>query len=159
MKFFTYDDPDERLTDQAAPLLRPALREFSEAQLDSLHSFVAELRFAPGARIVSIGEDCPSLFIIVSGSVRIAAKKEGKAANDERARVVLGEGEVFGISSFLDGEASAISAEACDGSELLVLRRSSLDQLAAWQPALAIALLHDLATYASRRLRALDAAC
>ncbi|HMW80910.1 MAG TPA: cyclic nucleotide-binding domain-containing protein [Accumulibacter sp.] len=156
MKFFSYDDPDERLSDDATVALRPALRDFSEAQLDALHSFVAELRFAPGARVVAIGEHSPTLFIIVSGSVRIAAHQAGNAG---RAGLVLGEGEVFGISSFLDGEASAISAEACEGCEVLALRRASFDQLAAWQPALAIALLHDLATYASRRLRVLNAAC
>lgn len=156
MKFFTYDDPDERLGDDAPPALRPALREFSEAQLDALHNFVAELRFAPGARVVSLGEASATLFIIVSGSIRIAA---GKTGNAERAEALLGEGEVFGISSFLDGEPSAIGAEALEGSEVLALRRSSFDQLAAWQPALALALLQDLATYASRCLRALNAAC
>lgn len=156
MKFFTYDDPDERLGDDAPPVLRPSLREFSEAQLDTLHNFVAELRFAPGACIVSIGEPSATLFIIVSGSVRITTDKTDRAG---RAEALLGEGEVFGISSFLDGEASAISAGALEGSEVLALRRSSFDQLAAWQPALALALLQDLATYASQRLRALSAAC
>ncbi len=157
MKFFSYDDPGERLTgDSPPPALRPALREFSEAQLDGLHNFVAELRFASGARVVSIGEHCATLFIIVSGCIRIT---DDKAGNAERAAPLLGEGEVFGISSFLDGEASAIGAEALEGSEVLALRRASFDELAAWQPALAIALLQDLATYTCQRLRQLKIAC
>jgi len=163
MKFFSYTNPNEQVTDNLPPAsLRPVLREFSDDELDSLDSFVAELRFATGSRIIAAGERNDALLIIVSGSVRITAGETGKA---EREVDVLVEGEVFGISSFLDGEASAITATALhtatalQSTELLALRRASFAQLAAWRPALAIALLQDLAAYTSRRLRQLQAAC
>lgn len=157
MKFFSYSDPDQQVTAIVAPdSLRPLLREFSDDELDSLHAFVAELRFAAGRPIVARGERNATLFIVVAGSVRITC---GAADGSERELDRLSDGEVFGISSFLDGEASPIAATALESTELLALRRASFAQLAAWKPALAIALLEDLAVYASRRLRRLDIAC
>ncbi len=157
MRFFSYGAPDEPvIASGERKRLRPLLREFSDEELDSLQHFVAELRFAGGARIIASGEHSDALLIIVSGSVQISASKAGKA---EREVDRLVEGEVFGISSFLDGEASAITATARESTEVLALRRASFAQLAAWKPALAIALLEDLAAYASRRLRQFQTAC
>jgi len=157
MKFFSYTDPNEQVTERVAPAgLRPVLREFSDEELDSLDSFVAELRFATGSRIVAVGERSDALLIIVSGSVRITA---GEAGKGEREVDCLREGEAFGIASFLDGEASAIAATALESTQVLALRRAAFAQLAAWKPALAISLLQDLAAYTSRRLRQLEAAC
>ena len=157
MRFFSYGAPDEPvIASGERKRLRPLLREFSDEELDSLQHFVAEFRFAGGARIIASGEHSDALLIIVSGSVQISASKAGKA---EREVDRLVEGEVFGISSFLDGEASAITATARESTEVLALRRASFAQLAAWKPALAIALLEDLAAYASRRLRQFQTAC
>ena len=157
MEFFSYTDPDRQVNaDARRKPLRPVLREFSDEDLDTLDSFVAELRFAAGSRIIAVGERNDAMFIFVSGGIRIAVAETGKA---EREVDCLLEGEVFGISSFLDGEASAISASTLESTELLVLRRTSFDQLAAWKPSLAIALLADLAAYTSRRLRQLQITC
>jgi CRP-like cAMP-binding protein len=157
MKFFSYADPDQQVTaDNRQASLRPLLREFSDDELDSLDSFVAELRFAAGSRIVAAGERNDALLIIVSGSVRLTTVAAGQA---EREVDRLVEGEAFGIQSFLDGEASALGATALETTEVLSLRRASFEQLAAWKPALAIALLQDLAAHASRRLRQLQIAC
>jgi len=157
MKFFSYADPDEQITAQGRQTsLRPLLREFSDEELDSLDSFVAELRFAPGSRIIAVGERNDALFIVVSGNVRLTTVAAGEAEH-EVDRLV--EGETFGIQSFLDGEASALGATALETTEILALRRASFEQLAAWKPALAIALLQDLAAHASRRLRQIQIAC
>ncbi|SBT07223.1 Cyclic nucleotide-binding protein [Candidatus Accumulibacter aalborgensis] len=157
MEFFSYTDPDRQVNAESrSKPLRPVLREFSDEDLDTLDSFVAELRFAAGSRIIAAGERNDALFIVVSGSIRITVAETGKT---EREVDRLVEGEVFGISSFLDGEASAISASTLESTELLALRRTSFDQLAAWKPSLAIAVLTDLAAYTSRRLRQLQIAC
>jgi len=157
MKFFSYGDPDEQISAQGRQTsLRPLLREFSDEELDSLDSFVAELRFAPGSRIIAVGERNDALFIVVSGNVRLTTVAAGEAEH-EVDRLV--EGETFGIQSFLDGEASALGATALETTEILALRRASFEQLAAWKPALAIALLQDLAAHASRRLRQIQIAC
>lgn len=157
MKFFSYADPDEQITAQGRQTsLRPLLREFSDEELDSLDSFVAELRFAAGSRIIAAGERNDALFIVVSGNVRLTTVAAGEAEH-EVDRLV--EGEAFGIQSFLDGEASALGATALEATEILALRRASFEQLAAWKPALAIALLQDLAAHASRRLRQIQIAC
>jgi CRP/FNR family cyclic AMP-dependent transcriptional regulator len=157
MKFFSYADPDEQITAQGRqPGLRPLLREFSDDELDSLDNFVAELRFAAGSRIIAAGERNDALFIVVSGNVRLTTV-EADEAEHEVDRLV--EGEAFGIQSFLDGEVSVLGATALEVTEILVLRRASFEQLAAWKPALAIALLQDLAAYASRRLRQIQIAC
>lgn len=157
MDFFGYDDPEGRARQTPdAVRLRPVLRELSDADLDSLEQFAAALRYAPGSRIVSAGERNDTLLIIVSGSVRLT---EGEDDRGKHSFEDLSEGEVFSISSFLDGEASAINATALESTEILALRRTSFEQLAAWKPALAIALLQDIAAYTSRRLRRLRVAC
>jgi len=157
MDFFSYSNPDARLSEEKrTAAIRPLLRELSDEDLDSLDQFAAALRFATGSRIIAVGEHSDALLIIVSGSVRLTT---GASGQHEQRVDDLADGEVFGISSFLDGEASAINAIALESTELLALRRTSFEQLAAWKPALALALIQDIAAYASRRLRQLQVSC
>lgn len=153
MKLFSYEHPEADITETPdIPLRgRPVLREFSDPDLDALYNFLGELRFAAGSRILEIGAANDALYIIASGDVALHARPRGIGDETEVER--LTEGELFGICAFLDGAPSAIGAVALRSVEVLVLRRDAFDQLAAWKPALAIALLQDLGKIASRRLR------
>lgn len=152
MKFFSYDHPDEDIRE--APAIaeaRPVLREFSENDLDALYNFLAELRFEPGLNILAAGKKNDALHIIISGTVSVL-DAQGKTVEQ------LGEGEVFGIASFLDGQLQPLAATAATRVGIMVLRRAAFDQLAAWKPPLAMAILQDLGAYQSRRLRQLNLA-
>lgn len=157
MQFFRYSEPDQKATAEVVPpTLRPVLREFSDDDLDNLASFASQLRYLTGSRIVSSGERNETLYIVVSGVVALSTSSAGDVERETDRRY---EGEVFGISSFLDGEESTITATAWEATEVLALRRTSFTQLAAWKPMLAIALLQDLAAYVSRRLRQCAQVC
>ena len=69
-----------------------------------------------------------------------------------------GEGEVFGLLSFLDGEPSAVTVRASADApvELLRITPENLQQLAAWQPRIAVLLLRDLGAHVAARLRRLQ---
>lgn len=148
MKFFSYENPEQDIVEAPAPVVaaRPVLREFSDADLDVLHNFLSELRFTTGAPLVTAGSAGDGLYIIISGlvSVRLPDGKEIEK---------LGEGELFGIASFLDGEPNPAAVTALGNVGVMVLRRDAFEQLAAWKPPLAVALLQDLAAFLSRRQR------
>jgi hypothetical protein len=64
------------------------------------------------------------------------------------------------LLSFLDGAPSAVAATVTPAgpAELLRLTPEALQQLAAWQPRVAMALLRDVAALVAVRLRALQPA-
>ena len=144
----------------AGPAPAPAVRVEPQAILADLSSedwehlirFAARRRYPAGTVIVQAGETDRALCFIASGSVGLSG-----AGVEATSR---GEGEVFGLLSFLDGAPSAITA--CVGAqapaELLRLTPEALQQLAAWQPRIALALLRDLGALVASRLRRLQPA-
>jgi CRP-like cAMP-binding protein len=72
--------------------------------------------------------------------------------------VQRGEGEVFGLLSFLDGTPSEVTVRAGADTpvELLRVTPENLQQLAAWQPRIAVLLLRDLGAHVASRLRRLQ---
>ncbi len=147
--FFSYQEADPR-RGRAGPAAPPqlVLQDLSGEEWEQVLRFAARRRYAAGAVVVALGAQEPALQLIASGRVRI----EGPGL----APTLRGEGEVFGTLSFLDGAASAVSAtvEADGPAELLRLTPESLQQLAAWQPRLALQLLREVAALVAVRLRA-----
>ena len=95
-----------------------------------------------------------ALCFIASGQVEISTA----GAPRKTPPLLRGEGEVFGMLSFLDGAPSGITASVSrtGPAELLLLTPESLQQLAAWQPRIAMALLRDLGAHVAARLRRLQ---
>jgi CRP-like cAMP-binding protein len=116
---------------------------------EHLIRFAARRSFAPGATVLKAGERDPALHFIASGQVELQGP--GKT------RVLRGEGEVFGVMSFLDGAPSAVSVVVAGpgAAELLRLTPEALQQLAAWQPRLALALMREMGAHTASRLRRL----
>lgn len=126
------------------------LAGLSDEDWDKLIAFTARRRYKDGAAVIRAHDTERAIFFIVAGAVRIFAPQP-KGADVEIAR--LGEGAVFGIQSFLDGGARAASAGAVGPLEVLMLSLQQFDQLAAWQPRIAIALLRDIGANMAARLR------
>ena len=134
----------------AAP--RAILAELSGQDWEHLIRFAARRRFAAGAVLVRAGETDCALHVVASGQVELL----GPGA----ARSVRGEGQVFGVLSYLDGAPSAVTVQVAAGgpAELLRLTPEAVQQLAAWQPRIALELLRDLGAHVAQRLRQLQPA-
>lgn len=126
---------------------RALLADLSSADWEQFIAYAAHRRYPAGAMIVHVGDVAPALHFIASGQVDVAVPG-GPASR-------RGEGEAFGLLSFLDGAPSDVSATATANgpAELLRLTPDALQQLAAWQPRIAVALLRDLGAHLASRLR------
>jgi CRP-like cAMP-binding protein len=142
----------------AGPPVPPqwVLQELSAEDWEHVLRFAARRRYAAGAPVLVAGQADAALHLIASGQVRLHGGA-GAAAAVERLR---GEGEAFGLLSFLDGAPAALNASVGSGAPADILRITpeALQQLAAWQPRLALALLRDVAALVAARLRALQPA-
>ncbi len=148
--FFSYQS-------QPAPAPAPAvsaepqaiLSELSSEEWEQFIGFAARRRYPAGALLVRAGESDRALCFIASGQL------EWRSADG--ALTTRGEGEVFGLLSFLDGAPSAVTAHvsAAAPAELLRLTPEALQQLSAWQPRIALALMRDLGALVAARLRQL----
>lgn len=155
--FFSYQSPAEPPRGKgapAAPAMPPqwVLQDLSAEDWEHVLRFAARRRHAAGTTIVPLGAREPALYVIASGQVRLESPGQPPLPR--------GEGEAFGLLSFLDGAPSAVHAVVAGTApaEVLRLTPEALQQLAAWQPRLAMALLRDVAALVAARLRALQPA-
>ena len=152
--FFKYQEGPARAgADVPAPASEPShaiLAELGGEDWDHLIRFAARRRFAAGAVLVRAGESDRALHFVASGQLELQSPGAPAA--------VRGEGEIFGALSFLDGAPSAVTASvgATASAELLRLTPDALQQLSAWQPRIALALMRDLGALVATRLRRLQ---
>lgn len=132
------------------------LADLGDEDWEKLIGYTAQRRYPPGAVIVRAGDRAPALFFVASGTVRVSVRSEAPTAAAE-VPATRGEGEVFGLLSFLDGAPHAADVTAASEVELLMLTPDGLTQLAAWQPRIAVALLRDVGAHVAARLRRLQA--
>lgn len=128
------------------------LAELGGEDWEHLIRFAARRRFPAGAVLVSAGQADRALHFVASGRVEVQSPGQPPT--------VRGEGEIFGTLSFLDGAPSAVTVTvaASGPAELLRITPESLQQLAAWQPRIAMQLLRELGALVAARLRRLQAA-
>jgi CRP-like cAMP-binding protein len=133
---------------------RAILGELTGDEWEKFIGYAARRRYPAGAVVITAGESARALCFIASGQVEVRAVGADKKA----PRLLRGEGEVFGILSFLDAAPSGITATVASGgpAELLLLSPEALQQLAAWQPRIAVTLLRDLGAHVAARLRQLQ---
>lgn len=143
--FFSYGARPE-VAPQAEPL--PGIgTALDDQDWEHVIRFAARRRFPPGAVLVQAGEVDRALHFIASGVVELRGPGP--------VRSQRGEGEVFGVLSFLDGQPSAVTAvvAAAGSAELLRITPEALQQLSAWQPRIALALMRDMGAQVAARLR------
>jgi signal-transduction protein with cAMP-binding, CBS, and nucleotidyltransferase domain len=158
--FFQYV-PAPSASPAPAPALAPArdgseggraiLAELSDEDWEKFIGFAARRRYPAGAVIFDVGQAFGALGFIASGGVEVLpASAPGAAAPRAELRE---EGDVFGMLGFLDGAAATVRVRARGSTEVLLLTREALLQLAAWQPRIAVALLRDVGAAVAARLR------
>ncbi len=132
----------------AAP--RAILADLSGEDWEKFIAHTARRRHPAGTVIVQAGDRDAALCFVASGRVELQTAGG--------ARLQRGEGEVFGLLSFLDGSPSEVTVRASADApvELLRVTPENLQQLAAWQPRIAVLLLRDLGAHVATRLRRLQ---
>lgn len=147
--FFSYK-PAAAAAPASAADAQGILSDLSSEDWQLFIGFAARRRYPAGAVLVKAGETDRALCFIASGQIELRGPAGGVSAR--------GEGEVFGLLSFLDGAPSAVTASvgAAAPAELLRLTPEALQQLSAWQPRIALALMRDLGALVATRLRRLQ---
>jgi len=129
------------MKDRAAEVLPPEL-------IEEIGAFAAPRAYARNAIIVSEGDETDSLYILLSGRVKIfLSDAQGREVQLNR----LGPGEYFGEIT-LDGGPRSASVMTLEETRCAVLRRGELLALVERQPQLALHMVRKLA----RRVRALS---
>lgn len=154
--FFQYGPPaapapTPREAAEPAEGARAILGDLSDEDWEKFIGFAARRRYPDRAVIFDRGEAHGSLGFVASGSVEVLP-------DGAKAGALRGEGAIFGLLGFLDGAPSPMRICARGSTEVLLLTREALLQLAAWQPRIAVALLRDAGATVASRLRTLQAA-
>jgi len=98
------------------------LSHFTEAQLEQLGSFAEHRRVAAGEHILREGEPTADAYLVESGSVRI----QRRTPYGSFTLATLTPGQLFGETSFVDGNSRSGDALAVADSELLTLNAQVL---------------------------------
>jgi CRP-like cAMP-binding protein len=132
-------------------LMRTAVfQSLAQRDIDAILARATSRRVTRGTMILRRGEPNGGMIVIVSGRVRVSVVSEdGK----EIALTVLGQGEVLGEMSLLDGEASSADVTAQEDCVLLVIERSQFLDLLRHNSDLCLHLMAML----TRRLRQTNA--
>lgn len=149
--FFSYGGAPAPESPPPVPTAVPVprlLAELADEDWERFIGFTARRRYPAGAEILRAGQPRGALYFVAAGHVRVELPGQ---APDRR-----GEGEVIGLLGFLDGAPAAARVVADGEVELLMLTTEALQNLGAWQPRIAIALLRDLGAHAAARLRRLQ---
>ena len=120
-----------------------------DRELAALADLTFARTFEKGQLIILVDEPGDTLFIIRSGQVKVSLIHED---GREFILSLLTEGEVFGELALLDDEPRSANVVAFEETELLMLKRVDFLQLVQGIPAIAVALLEELAS----RLRRTD---
>jgi CRP-like cAMP-binding protein len=115
---------------------------------------ISELRtFKAGQTVFTEGESDASLFMVISGVIKI-----DKQVNAEQQQTLhqLKAGEYFGEISFVRGGEHIASAQAIRDAEVLLIRRTEFDKLAAHNPAFGYRIILRMADHLATLLRDMD---
>jgi glutaminase len=126
------------------------LQACTDEEIAALDRDLDRRTYAPGQLLIQTGEEADEMFVLLSGSVEVQIQREGKSI---RRIDVLSAGMTVGEMAFLDGSPRSADVIAIDSVECLVITRAWFDRLSDTQPRLKIALLQQLMSEISSRLR------
>jgi CRP/FNR family transcriptional regulator/CRP/FNR family cyclic AMP-dependent transcriptional regulator len=120
-----------------------------DGELEALAELTITRTFDKGQLIILADEPGDTLFIVRRGQVKVSLTH---ASGKEFILSLLGEGEFFGELAILDERPRSASVVAMEETDLIMLTRPDFLQLVGRVPAIAVALLEELAA----RLRRTD---
>lgn len=122
------------LAESPAPRRRvtsPLFASFSEADLLAVIQGLELVSYSTGDILIAEGEPGTSLFVVTSGEVRAFVKQ---ADGKRKAVRDMGEGSFFGEISVLSGKPRTATVTAITNVEVLILERTTLDQICKTHP-------------------------
>jgi CRP-like cAMP-binding protein len=121
--------------------------------LEQLASIADPRAFKAGQPIYAEGESDAALFLVVKGAVKIDKQVN---AEQQQTMAQIKAGEFFGIISFVIGGEHSVSAQAIADTELLLIRRTEFDKLAARNPAVGFKIVMKMSSELALLLRQMD---
>jgi len=125
------------------------LSHFTEAQLEQLGTVAEHRHAAAGEQILHEGEPAADAYLVESGSVRI----QRRTPYGSFTLATLSPGQLFGETSFVDGNARSGDALAVTDSELLALNGQTLAGAMENDPRFSVALYWTFWKSLSSKLR------
>ena len=122
----------------------PIFKELRDDFIVRLASAMNELWFPPNCNIFRQGEQGQSLYIVVSGKVKIHM--------NNRTLTVIPQGKYFGEMAVFDTQPRSASATTIDACECLELTQEQLDDAIEETPEIAVNIIREL----SRIIRQLN---
>jgi CRP/FNR family transcriptional regulator, cyclic AMP receptor protein len=127
----------------------PIFSELDDETLGKIAKLGVKKQFKKEAVVLFENENANTLFVIVSGKVKISRMSdEGK----EVILTILNESDFFGEMGLLDGMSRSATVTAMEDTELFLIQRNEFLDLLHAYPEVAIALLEEL----TQRLRSAD---
>lgn len=127
----------------------PFFSDLSDVDLAQIATVVTRRNYPPDNLIVLAEDEGDSLFVILSGQVKVSILNED---GREVILAVLGEGEFFGEMSLLDGKPRSATVIATQETNAIILRRPDFLRLVDRNPKMAIRVVAAL----TARLRKAD---
>lgn len=104
----------------------PLFHDLPDEDLAALADSVRVRRYRRGEVVFHQGDPGDALYILVSGRIKISSPSE---TGVEAILATLQPGEFFGALALLDGAPRSASATAVDGTEVMILPRSTFRRL------------------------------
>ena len=123
---------------------------FEDQHLNSIASIVTHRQLDDSDFIFQEGDMGNEILFIVKGQVQIQKKSIDNTVDEDIK--LLGEGEILGELSFLDGSTRSATAKAIDDTELLLLKRADLKSVSG-NSTLEKELSYQIALTISKKLR------
>ena len=131
----------------------PLFADLSGPEMEMIATITEKRTCAAGEKLYTEGKGGGSLFVLLTGSMRI----EKIVRYDERQSLhKLVPGEFFGEVSFTTGLPHSATAEALTDSEVIEIKRSEFDDLAQKSCIVAYKIMSKLASQLGTFLRTMD---
>ncbi|MCG8315605.1 MAG: cyclic nucleotide-binding domain-containing protein [Pseudomonadales bacterium] len=126
------------------------LNKVDWSNIELLAHYLDLFSLPKGKTIFSQGDDAPFMAIIQSGKIEI--RKEGHGG-DAQTIAIIGEGQVIGEMSLIDGGSRSATAITAENTKLFILTETDFDSIRKNNPSLWGALLVRFIKTITRRLR------
>ncbi len=110
----------------------PIFTPLTESETERLAGAAKTRIYAPGERIVRMGQEGHSMFVIVRGNVRVEITEGGK----QKIVNTLGENDFFGEMSLLTGQQRTATVVADEETEVLAIDKKALKPILEKNPQL-----------------------
>jgi len=126
--------------------------DLTEGELDRVTRALKRHTFRPGDRIIQENQAAERCYMILSGSVKVAASISGQ----EDLFAILNPGDHFGEISLIDGRAPSATVVAQETTHALSISHEDLKVLMENDPSIAAKILMSMMKGLCRRLRETD---